>query len=121
VIVEQKINMGSDTIVWYTAHAPQAKKSTIMCGSQRGEGDFVAGGQGQGPPDEEKAQVDYLPLRYTITAPIPSATMTTANVIVLTSMGTPFLCVVELVRCVALRSFKREGLWSHLKPVRFGS
>ncbi len=43
------------------------------------------------PPSMRIVLLGYLPLRYTITAPIPSATMTNAKVSVLTSMGTPFV------------------------------
>lgn len=43
------------------------------------------------PPSMRTVLLGYLPLRYTITAPIPSATMTNAKVSVLTSMGIPFV------------------------------
>ena len=49
-------------------------------------------------------KLGYLPFRYTITPPIPSATMTNANVRVLTSIVAPFLCSSELVLCGLLRS-----------------
>ncbi len=44
-----------------------------------------------GPPRARTVQLGYLPFRYTITPPIPSATMTNAKVSVLTSMVAPYL------------------------------
>ncbi len=59
----------------------------------------VLGLRGQGSPGMRILQLGYLPFRYTITPPIPSATMTNANVSVLTSMVAPYLVCYEHALC----------------------